>query len=58
MSGGAHLHGLTSRQHSSEETSQQWQAIGDTVFDLTDQLGNQSQTFHWWCAEQLSEPAV
>ena len=30
-SGGAHLRGLASWRHSSEEMSQQWRAIGDTV---------------------------
>ena len=30
-SGGAHLRGLAPRLHSSEETSQRWQAIGDAV---------------------------
>ena len=30
-SGGAHLHGLAPGLHSSEETSQQWRAVGDTV---------------------------
>ena len=30
-SGGAHLRGLASGQHSSEETSQRWRAVGDTV---------------------------
>ena len=27
----AHLHGLAPGQHSSEETSQRWRAVGDTV---------------------------
>ena len=30
-SGGAHLCGLAPGQHSSEETSQRWQVVGDTV---------------------------
>ena len=30
-SGGAHLRGLASEQHSSEETLQRWRAVGDTV---------------------------
>ena len=30
-SGRAHLRGLASGQHSSEETSQRWRAGGDTV---------------------------
>ena len=30
-SGGAHLRGLAPGQHSSEETSQQWRAAGNTV---------------------------
>ena len=34
-SGGVHFRGLAPGQHSSEKTSQWWQAIGDTVFDLT-----------------------
>ena len=34
-SGGIHLHGLAPGQHSSEETSQRWQAVGNTVSDLT-----------------------
>ena len=32
---GAHLRGLAPKQHSSEETSQRWRAVGDTVPDLT-----------------------
>ena len=35
MSGEIHLRGLALGQHSSEETSQRWRAIGDTVADLT-----------------------
>ena len=35
-SGGAHLRDLASGQHSSEETSQRWLAVGDTLFDWTD----------------------
>ena len=31
---GAHLHGLAPGQHSSEESSQRWRVVGDTV-DLT-----------------------
>ena len=31
----AHLRGLGPRQHSFEETSQRWQAVEDTVPDLT-----------------------
>ena len=34
-SGGAHLCGLAPGLHSSEETSQRWRAVGDTVADLT-----------------------
>ena len=34
-SGEVHLRGLASGQHSSEETSQRWQAVGNTVSDLT-----------------------
>ena len=34
-SGGAHLRGLTPGLRSSEETSQRWRAVGDTVYDLT-----------------------
>ena len=34
-SGGSHLRGLASRQHSSEETSQRWRVIGNTVTDLS-----------------------
>ena len=30
-SGGAHLRGLAPELHSSEETSQRWRAVGDTV---------------------------
>ena len=33
-SGGAHLCGLTPGQHSSEETSQRWRTVGDTVTDF------------------------
>ena len=35
-SGGNHLRGLTTEQHSSEESLQWWQAVGDTVSDLTE----------------------
>ena len=42
-SGGAHLCSLTPGQLSSEETLQQWQAIGDTVSDLIGP-GLESQT--------------
>ena len=35
-SGGVHLRGLAPGQHSSEETSQRWRVVGDTVSDLTD----------------------
>ena len=35
-SGGAHLRGIAPGQLSSEETSQRWWAVGDTVIDLTD----------------------
>ena len=31
MSSGVHLRGLAPAQHSFEETSQQWQAVGDIV---------------------------
>ena len=31
MSGGAYLRGLAPGQHSSEETSQRWQAVSDTL---------------------------
>ena len=41
-SGGAHLRSLAPLQHSSEETSQRWLAVGDTVSDLTG-LGIKSQ---------------
>ena len=34
-SGGAHLRGLAPDQHSSEETSQRWRAVGDSKSDLT-----------------------
>ena len=30
-SGGAHLRGAAIEPHSSEQTSQRWQAVGDTV---------------------------
>ena len=33
---GVHLHDLSPVQHSSEETSQTWRAVGDAVSDLTD----------------------
>ena len=35
-SGVAYLHDLAPGQHSSEETSQRWRAVGGTVHDLTD----------------------
>ena len=31
-----HLRGFAPEQHSCEETSQQWRAVGDTACDLTD----------------------
>ena len=34
-SGGVHFHGLGPGQLSSEETSLQWQATGDAMYDLT-----------------------
>ena len=34
-SGGVNLRGLTSRQHSNDETLQRWPAVGDIVYDLT-----------------------
>ena len=36
MSGGTHLRSLAPGQLSSEETLQRWQAIGDTVSDLSE----------------------
>ena len=33
--GGAHLRVLAPDQHSSEETSQRWRAVNDTVIDFT-----------------------
>ena len=33
-SSGAHLRGLARGQHSSEETSQRWRAVGDTVSNI------------------------
>ena len=33
-SGGIHLRGLAPGQHSSEETSQRWRAVGNAVYDL------------------------
>ena len=44
MNGGARLRGLAPWLHSSEETSQWWRGIGDTVPDLTG-LGIETQTF-------------
>ena len=41
----AHLRSLASGQHSSEETSQRWRAIGDTMSDLTGS-GIEPQTSH------------
>ena len=35
-SGWSRLRGFASWQHSSEETSQRWRAVGDTVSDLND----------------------
>ena len=42
-SGGAHLRGLAPGQHSSEETLQRWQPVGDTR--LTYQPEKESKTF-------------
>ena len=42
-SSGAHLRCFALEQHSSEETSKRWQAVGDTVSDLTEP-GIESQT--------------
>ena len=43
-SGGTHLRGKASGQHNSEETSQRWRAVGDTISDLTGP-GIEPQTF-------------
>ena len=40
---GPNPHGLAPEQHSSEETSHRWQAIGVTVSDFTS-LGIEQQT--------------
>ena len=37
-SGGIHLRNLAPGQHSSEETSQRWRAVDDTLSDLTGQV--------------------
>ena len=42
-SDGANFRGLAPGQHSSEETSQRWRAVDDTVFNLTD-LGIEPHT--------------
>ena len=34
-SGGVHIRGLVPGQHSSDETSQRWRAVGDTASDLS-----------------------
>ena len=41
--GGAHFRGLAPEQHSSEETSQQWRAVGKIVSDLN-RPGSRTQT--------------
>ena len=43
-SGGVHLFSLAHGQHSYEETTQMWRAVGDTLSDLTG-LGIEAQTF-------------
>ena len=43
MSGESHLRCFAPGQHSSEETSQRWRAVGDTVSDLT-RAGIEPQT--------------
>ena len=43
-SGGIPLRGSAPAQHSSEETSQWWRLVGDTVSDLTD-TGIEPKTF-------------
>ena len=43
-SGGAHFRSLAPGQHCSEETSQQWRGVGDTVTDLTSP-GMEPETF-------------
>ena len=43
MSSVTHIRGLAPGQHSSEETSQRWRAVGGTVSDLTGP-GTESQT--------------
>ena len=60
MSGGVPLRGLEPRHHSSEETSQQWRAVGDNVSDLTDP-GIEAQTSRAECnvsTTELTRPAV
>ena len=47
-SGGAYLRSLASGQHNSEETSQRWRTVGDTVSDLTEP-GFESQTSRTDC---------
>ena len=43
---GANLRHLAPGQHSYEETSQRWRAVGDTVFDLTDPGIEPQISFH------------
>ena len=45
MSGGTRLRSLAPGQHSFEEMSKRWRAVGDTVSDLTDP-GIEPQTSH------------
>ena len=55
MTGGkAHLHGLVPGQHSFEETSQEWRAVGDTVSNFTDR-GRSNRT---QCRHRLATPVT
>ena len=53
-SGGVHLRGLAPEQHSSEETSQRWRDVGDTVSDLTD-LELPNLPHRWSCPQPTSQ---
>ena len=45
---GAHLRGLAPRQHSSEETSQRWRIVGDTIKLATRIVGDTRHNY-WRC---------
>ena len=57
MSSGIHLRGFAPGQYSSEETSQQWRAVGDTMANLTGP-GIKLQTFQTDSDDKITCPHI